>query len=68
MFKNWLINGSISIENFSCRYAFNSALCLNNINIVINPGEVIGIVGTPNSGKTAFLLSLLRLIEQESGM
>lgn len=68
LLKNWLINNSsISIKNLSCRYAPNLKLCLNDININIDSGEKIGIIGPSKSGKTAFLLSLLRLIEQESG-
>lgn len=65
--KLWLINGSISVQNLSCRYAPDLELCLSDINVNINAGEKIGIVGTPNSGKSAFMLSLLRLIEQEDG-
>jgi ABC-type multidrug transport system fused ATPase/permease subunit len=40
---------------------------LKNINIVISPGEKIGIVGRTGSGKSSLMLGLLRIIEASAG-
>ena len=50
------IKGKIEIKNLS--FGYNKKKVLNNINLVINPNDTIGIVGESGSGKTT-LLSLL---------
>lgn len=50
------INGKIELKNLSFAYGKNNVL--NNINLVVNPNDTIGIVGESGSGKTT-LLNLL---------
>ena len=42
-------------------------IILKKLNLVINPGEKVGIVGRTGSGKSSIVLSLSRIIEAYSG-
>ena len=53
--------GKISFNNFSFKYPSSSNYSLKNVNLTINPGETIGIIGKIGSGKTTLVNSLLRL-------
>lgn len=46
---------SIEIKNLYYSYGYNEKLVLNNINMTINKGEKIGIVGKVGSGKTTLM-------------
>lgn len=50
------VNGKIELKDLS--FAYEKKKVLNNINMVINPNDTIGIVGESGSGKTT-LLNLL---------
>ena len=65
--ENWLKNGKIEFKNFSVKYRKDTELVLKNINILINPGEKIGIVGRTGSGKSTITLCLFRLLEAFEG-
>jgi len=41
--------------------------CLSNLNLTIRPGEVTAVIGKIGSGKTSFLLSMLREIPKTMG-
>ena len=64
---NWPNLGKIKFENYSMKYRPNCALSLNDINIEINSGEKIGIVGRTGSGKSSLTLSLFRIVEALNG-
>ena len=49
------------------KYRDNCDLALHDINIEINPGEKIGIIGRTGSGKSSLTLSLFRIIEAYKG-
>ncbi|MGD8123056.1 peptidase domain-containing ABC transporter [Vibrio sp. TRT 2004] len=61
------IQGNLKLENISFRYADNSELVLNNINLEIKAGESIVIVGTSGCGKTTLLKVILGLLKPTSG-
>ncbi|NRP53610.1 type I secretion system permease/ATPase [Marinobacterium sp. xm-m-383] len=54
------LQGSIAFQHVSFRYSLNSPTVLNRINLEINAGESIGIVGASGSGKS----TLTKLIQR----
>ena len=65
--KIWPKKGKIEFINFSAKYRQFTPLILKNINIKINPGEKIGIVGRTGSGKTSLINALFRIIDGFEG-
>jgi len=61
--QNWPKTGSIKISNLSARYRDQLPLVLKDINIDIEEGQKVGIVGRTGSGKSTLLLSLMRILE-----
>ncbi|MDR3046774.1 MAG: ABC transporter ATP-binding protein/permease [Bacteroidales bacterium] len=57
---------SVEFQDVSFSYA-NSNFALNNINIKINPGERVAIVGENGAGKTTLVKLLLRLYDATNG-
>ena len=53
--------GKITFNNFSFSFPNANNDVLNKINLTINPGEIVGIVGKIGSGKSIMMNSLLRL-------
>ena len=56
----------IHITNMSCQYRDDEIL-LRNINLTIQPGKTVAIVGPTGSGKTTLIRLLLSFIRPESG-
>ena len=63
----WPNNGKIEFINFSAKYRPFTPIILKRLNLTINPGEKVGIVGRTGSGKSSIVLSLSRIIEAYSG-
>ena len=61
------IQGKVTYENLSFRFAPSGPLQLVNINLEFYPGEFIGIVGQSGSGKSTLMKLLPRLYNAESG-
>ncbi|KAH8195838.1 hypothetical protein TruAng_009991 [Truncatella angustata] len=74
--KDWPARGEIRIENISAAYKSpttpaisdsssdtKSQLALQSISLYIKPGEHVAICGRTGSGKSSFLLILLRLLD-----
>ena len=61
--KHWPTKGKIEFKNFSMRYRPTCENALSDINIMINEGEKIGVVGRTGSGKSSLCLSLFRVVE-----
>jgi ATP-binding cassette subfamily B protein len=60
------IEGEINVKNVTFGYqSYNPVL--ENINVKINPGEMIGIVGHSGSGKTTFINLVMRLYDVNEG-
>jgi subfamily B ATP-binding cassette protein HlyB/CyaB len=61
------IAGSITYENISFRFPSSSSYQLKNINLHIQNGQFIGIVGQSGSGKSTLTKLLSRLYEPKQG-
>ncbi|MDZ7264835.1 MAG: ABC transporter ATP-binding protein/permease [candidate division KSB1 bacterium] len=59
------IQGEIEFKNVS--FAYDEKLVLKNINLKIQPGQTIAIIGPTGSGKTTLVNLLPRLIEPIAG-
>ncbi|KAJ2640754.1 Multidrug resistance-associated protein 1 [Coemansia sp. RSA 1694] len=62
----WPRNGQIEFRDFSMKYGANLGYALKNINLTINPGEKIGIVGRTGAGKSSLAKVLFRLIHENT--
>lgn len=60
--KNLEFKDKIEFKNFNFSYKENEVL--KNINLVINKGETIGIIGKTGSGKTTLVKQLLRFFSK----
>ena len=65
--NNFPKSGKIEFVNYSVRYRPDTKLALKDINILIQPGEKIGIVGRTGSGKSTLCLCLFRILEATTG-
>eukprot|EP01016_Furgasonia_blochmanni_P055750 TRINITY_DN937_c0_g2_i5.p1 TRINITY_DN937_c0_g2~~TRINITY_DN937_c0_g2_i5.p1 ORF type:complete len:493 (-),score=62.67 TRINITY_DN937_c0_g2_i5:129-1607(-) len=63
----WPENGIVEFKNYSARYRPKLPFVLRNLKFQIKDGEKIGVVGRTGAGKSSFILSLMRLIEGDSG-
>lgn len=61
------IVGKITFKNFTYKYEASENPALKNINLTINPGENIGVVGKIGSGKSTLVSTLLRLDNYQKG-
>ncbi len=61
------IKNKIVFENVSFSYKRNTLPALSEIKIKLEPGNIIGIVGPPGSGKTSLLSLIPRLYDVSDG-
>src|SRR3954470_17956425 len=61
------ILGRIELRNLFFRYAESDPFVLENINLAIEPGEFITIMGPSGGGKTTLIKLMLGLIEPTHG-
>lgn len=57
--------GEINIKNVS--FSYDNEVILDNINLIVKPGEIIGIEGRSGSGKTTLLKLLMRFYDPIRG-
>lgn len=61
------INGDVTFKNIRFRYKPDAPIILNDVNLTIKQGEVIGIVGRSGSGKSTLTKLLQRFYIPENG-
>ena len=61
-------DGRVEFKNVSFRYYKNSeGKVLDDVNLVINPGETVGIIGSTGCGKTTLVSLISRLYDADEG-
>ena len=58
-------DGSIEFKNVS--FGYNKKMCLKNVNLKINPGETVGIIGGTGSSKSTLVQLIPRLYDVKEG-
>ncbi len=58
-------NNYIELINVTKKYG--NFVALNNVNLGLQPGKIIGLLGPNGSGKTTMLKTLMRIIRQQYG-
>lgn len=61
------ISGRIELRNVSFRYAESEPFILDDVSLVIEPGEFLAISGPSGTGKTTLMKIMLGLLEPTSG-
>ncbi|XP_062491143.1 multidrug resistance-associated protein 1 isoform X4 [Pezoporus occidentalis] len=65
--STWPEEGKIEFRGYGLRYREDLDLVLKSINVTINGGEKIGIVGRTGAGKSSLTLGLFRINEAAEG-
>jgi ABC-type multidrug transport system fused ATPase/permease subunit len=60
-------DGSVIVENLTCKYAPQLEPVLRGVSFTIGPGEKIGVCGRTGSGKSTLALSFFRFLHQDGG-
>ncbi|XP_060647055.1 ATP-binding cassette sub-family C member 4-like [Drosophila nasuta] len=66
--QNWPVQGKLEFRNISLRYDPNDQPVLKQLNLIIEPGWKVGIVGRTGAGKSSLIGALFRLAYIEGGI
>ncbi|PIG82762.1 ABC multidrug transporter [Aspergillus arachidicola] len=64
---DWPSHGKVEIKDLNVAYSPDLPLALKGISFSVEAGKRVGIVGRTGAGKSSLTLSLLRLIEPQTG-
>ena len=65
--NQWVTRGRITFYDYSTKHRPNNDYALRSINIEIEPGEKIGVVGWTGAGKSTLFLAICRFLEASYG-
>jgi len=63
----WPEKGKIEFEHYCMRYRPELPLCLNDVCLLIEGGQRVGVVGRTGAGKSSLTLALFRILEASGG-
>ena len=66
--NKWVHKGRIQFIDYSVSYRPDTQIVLDKINVTINPGENIGVVGRTGAGKSTLCLAICRFLESSNGL
>jgi ATP-binding cassette subfamily C (CFTR/MRP) protein 1 len=66
LIANWPSKGKIELKKLSLRYRPGLPLVLKGLDVTIEGGSRVGVIGRTGAGKSSVLLALLRLVEAEA--
>ena len=61
------LDGKVEFRNVSFGYADDAEHSLHDVSFIVEPGEVVGIVGTTGSGKSTLAQMIPRLFDPQQG-
>ena len=64
----WQVSRAATLETRSLRKAFGGVVALDGIDLVIEPGEILGVIGPNGSGKTTLANVISGLVTPDDGI
>jgi len=61
------LKGDVRLQGLTCRLRADAPPALDNLNLQIHAGEVLGIAGHPGAGKTTMLRAIAGVLKSSSG-
>lgn len=65
--SGWPGEGTIELENVYMRYRPELPYTLKGVSFSVADGEKLGVVGRTGAGKSSVMMSILRMVELETG-
>ncbi|KAL4122728.1 hypothetical protein QTP88_015009 [Uroleucon formosanum] len=65
--KEWPTRGEVQFKNLKVRYREGLDLVLKGLDLIVEGGQKVGIVGHTGAGKSSLTLSLFRIVEAAEG-